>query len=137
MTKYTITEVGSLEEWANLQGVAPGKEFVDEQLSSEFVGLSVNSTPPGGESPFWHTHTQVEEIYVFLTGQGEMALDEEVIPVRAGTIVRVPTGVWRALRCLPTSEQDMQWLCLRGGGESLATIGQDGELDSERPFPWS
>lgn len=136
MSKYEIVEVGPLETWANLEGVAPGKEFVDGKLGSEFVGVSVNSTPPGGESPFWHTHTQVEEIYVILTGTGELALDEQVIPLQAGSIVRVPKDVWRALRCLPTSPQSMEWLCLRAGGDSLENIGQDGQLDQERPFPW-
>lgn len=125
-----------MDLWKNLAGVAPGKSFVEGNLDSEFVGLSVNNTPPGGGSPFWHEHSKIEEIYVFLEGDGEMAIDDEVVPVAAGTIIRVPQGVWRALRCLPSSETDLKWLCIRAGEGSLAEIGNDAAIDQERPFPW-
>lgn len=137
MTNYSVTQVGSLAEWSMLAGVAPGKSFVEGELGNEFVGLSVNSTPPGGQSPFWHSHSQIEEIHVFLEGEGEMALDDEVIEVGPGSIVRVGPGVMRALRCLPDSSRPLKWLCIRGGGAPLAEIGNDGDLDTERPFPWA
>ena len=136
MSKYKISQVGPMDAWENLAGVAPGKSFVEGDLGAEFVGISVNNTKPGDASPFWHTHSKIEEIYIFLEGDGEMALEDEVVPVTTGTIIRVPQGVWRALRCLPDSETDLKWLCLRGGEGGLAEIGNDAEIDKERPFPW-
>lgn len=137
MGSYSISQVGSLAGWAALDGVMPGKAFIEEQLGADFTGISVNGTEPGGESPFWHTHSALEEIYIVLDGEGELALDDEVVPLTAGTIVRVGTNVWRALRCLPDSPHALAWLCIRTGGDTLAKIGDDSELDSERPFPWA
>ncbi|MSS85443.1 cupin domain-containing protein [Actinomycetaceae bacterium WB03_NA08] len=136
MTAYKISQVGPIDEWNSLNGVAPGKVFLEEALGAEFIGLSVNSTEPGQSSPLWHTHRAVEEIYVFLEGDGELALDEDVIPVKAGTVVRVGPDVWRALRCLSDSSTPLKWICLRGGGAPLGSLGNEAEIDQERSYPW-
>ncbi len=132
-----MTNVGSVEAWIELEGVAPGKLFVDKALESTYLGMSVNATAPGDASPFWHRHFKLEELYIFLGGEGEFAADDDVIPVQAGTIVRVGPDTWHALRCLPESTAPLTWLCVRGGGDTLVSIGKDGELDRERPYPWA
>lgn len=137
MGTYSVSQIGSMQTWAALEGVAPGKAFVETELGNEFIGISVNNTAPGATSPFWHTHSKIEEIYVFLEGVGQMALDDEVIAVAPGTVVRVGTDVWRALVCSPDSDSDLKWLCLRAGGAPLNQIGNDAEIDGERPYPWS
>lgn len=129
MGTYSVSQVGPLSAWTD-------KTFVESDLASAFIGLSVNSTAPGGTSPFWHTHSKIDELYVFLEGTGDLALDEDVLRVEAGTIVRVGPDVWRALRCSPESEVPLKWLCLRAGGQDLKTIGNDADLDRERPWPW-
>ena len=136
MTNYKVSEVGPLDAWGSLSGVAPGKEFVEGALGNEFIGLSINSTEPGDTSPFWHVHNKIEEIYVFLEGEGQMALDDDVIDVGPGTVVRVGQGVWRAVHCTPTSGTPMKWLCIRAGGDTLADIGNDAHLEQERAWPW-
>ena len=137
MSDYTIFEAGPLSEWSQLNGVAPGKKFLEGELDLEFTGLSINATPPGGESPFWHTHAKVGEIYIFLEGTGELAVDDDIVPTKPGTMVRVGPDVWRAVRCLPDSDVPLKWLCIRNGGATLAAIGDDAEIDFGRPFPWS
>lgn len=109
---------------------------MEGDLHAEFVGLSVNSTEPGATSPFWHAHSQLEEIYVFLEGTGDLALDDDVVQVQAGTIVRAGVDVWRALRCSPDSAVSLKWLCIRSGGDTLANVGHDTDIDQERPWPW-
>ncbi len=137
MVDYKVTEVGPLDAWSKLAGVAPGKSFVEQDLGSSNIGISVNSTPPGGTSPFWHTHSKIEEIYVFIEGTGEVALDDDTVEVGPGTIVRVGPNVWRALRCAPDSAAPLKWLCVRGGEGTLAEIGNDADIDSDRPYPWT
>lgn len=138
MDDYKVINVGPLSTWGNLgDDSRKGKLFIDSELESEFIGTSVNSTPPGGESPFWHTHDLVEEIYVFLSGVGEIALDDDLLAVEAGTIIRVPKGVWRAVHCPDSASEPLTWLCLRAGGDALKAIGRDGKIDSDRPFPWN
>lgn len=137
MSDYEVVNVGPLDAWSALTGAAPGKSFVEGALGSEFLGLSVNSTEPGDTSPFWHKHEDTEELYVFLEGTGQMALDEAVIPVEAGAIVRVAPHVWRAVQCSPDSAVPLKWLCVRGGGAQLEELKGDGEIDQDRPFPWA
>lgn len=137
MTSYSVANVGPTSSWDALESPYPGKKFVEKDLASTFMGLSVNSTEPGQSSPFWHTHNQLEEIYIFLDGDGEMAIDDDVVPVSAGTIVRLGPNAWHGLRCLPESTVALKWLCVRSGGDQLATIGNDAELDRDRMWPWS
>lgn len=129
-------EVGPLAAWDAFGGARPGKMFIEDDLSSQYIGASLNATQPGDTSPFWHAHAKLEEIYVFLDGAGQMALDDEVIDVGPGTIVRVGQDVWHGLRCKPDSDVSLKWICLRAGNGELASIGRDAELDRERPWPW-
>ncbi|MFV0375229.1 cupin domain-containing protein [Microbacterium sp.] len=135
MAGYDILEMGSTETWGGYTGVAPGKRFVDKEMPAQYIGMSANSLAPGGSAPFWHTHFAVEEMYVFLTGTGQMALDDEIVDVSPGTAVRVGQGVWRAWHA--ASDGPLTWLCIRSGGAELAEVGLDGERDLERPLPWT
>lgn len=133
MSDYEVTEIGNLSSWGVEEGT--GKRFVD--VAASFVGASVNATQPGQSSPFWHRHARLEELYIVLEGDGRMVLDDEVIELHGGTVVRVPAHVWRALHCDADSAVPLKWLCVRAGGDTLESIGRDGELDKERPFPWN
>ncbi|ALJ18674.1 cupin domain-containing protein [Microbacterium sp. No. 7] len=137
MSNYEILDIGAIGAWGDYTGAAPGKRFVEKDLAAQFLGMSANSLAPGGEAPFWHTHTRLEELYVFLGGTGQFALDDEVVSVHAGTVVRVGAGVWRAWRAAPSSAEPLTWLCLRAGGDTLEAIGRDGEIARDRPFPWA
>lgn len=136
MSDYTAIELGGLDEWGS-GGEHPGKRFIDAELGTAHTGISVNSTEPGGESPFWHVHSAIEETHIVLSGRGEIALDDEVLPLGPGTVVRVGPGTWRAVRALPDSGEPMKWLCVRSGPDSLAGVGDDAEIDGEPPFPWN
>lgn len=133
MTDYEVMELGALEDWS----AGTGKQFVEKEVSTRYVGASANALAPGGDAPFWHSHSAVEELYVFLTGRGRMALGDDVVEVRPGTVVRVAADVMRAWHADADSTDDLRWLCVRAGGDELAAIGRDGELDKERPFPWN
>ena len=130
MSDDNVMQLGAIDTWE-------GKRFIDRDVSPQFTGMSANSTAPGESSPFWHRHTAIEELYVFLDGTGEMALDDEIVPLTAGTVVRVSPGVWHALHAMPDSPVPLKWLCTRGAGKALADVGKDAELDRERPYPWS
>ncbi len=77
---------------------AQGKIFLNQPLGLTSIELSVNKLPPQVSMPFYHKHRRNEETYVFVKGRGEFQVDDEVIPVREGTVIRVaPEGVrcWR------------------------------------------
>jgi mannose-6-phosphate isomerase-like protein (cupin superfamily) len=142
MTDYQITELGDLDRWRDhFGGFTPdksrdGRRVVDHELPMQFIGVTANSLVPGEEAGYWHAHSQIEELYVFLAGEGEMGLDGEVVPVRAGTAVRVGQRVARTWRCAPDSAGNLTWLCIRGGGAALEALPTDSRRDTERPMPW-
>lgn len=130
MSEYKVTTIGRVESWT-------GKQFLEGDVGAESVGISVNATEPGGQSPFWHSHARIEEIYVVLDGEGEIAIGDDVVPLSAGTVVRVAPNNMLGVRCLPSSAVPLKWICVRSGADSLAGVGKDATLDKERPFPWS
>lgn len=142
MSDYEIVEVGSPAEWREHHGgfdparSRQGRRVVDHELTMQYIGLTANALAPGEEAGYWHEHSRVEELYVFLEGQGEMGLDDDVVSVGPGTVVRVGQGVWRTWRALPTSPGELRWLCIRAGGEQLPHMPNDSHRVVDRPMPW-
>lgn len=102
----------------------------------QFVGMTANALAPGEQAGYWHEHAKIEEVYVFLDGRGEMGLDDDVVSVGPGSVVRVGQGVWRTWRALPDSRTELRWLCIRAGGEQLPHLPDDSRRATDRPMPW-
>lgn len=142
MSDYQVTEVGAVDQWRDFFGgfrpesYRDGRRVVDFELDMQFVGLTVNALVPGEEAGYWHTHSKIEEVYIFLEGRGQMGLNDDVVDVGPGTIVRVGQDVWRTWRAHPDSEEQLKWICIRAGGDELSRIGVDGHRGEDRPMPW-
>lgn len=142
MSDYEVTQIGAPDEWrANFGGFderrsRDGRRVVDHELTMQYIGMTANAFVPGEEAGYWHAHTHVEELYVFLAGRGQMGLDDDVVDVAAGTVVRVGQGVWRTWRALPESPEELRWLCIRAGGEQLPHLPDDSSRAPDRPMPW-
>jgi len=102
---YTVFAAGPMSEWYDrhqiihpVTGVMKGKYWVKEDLQMTGLELSVGSLPPGQGVSFQHAHQQNEELYLFLSGTGEMLLDGQILPVEAGTMVKVDPPVSRSWR---------------------------------------
>jgi mannose-6-phosphate isomerase-like protein (cupin superfamily) len=50
------------------------------------------------------------EVYYFIAGTGQLTIDEQVVPVEAGTTVYVPPGGQQVLENVGTT--DIEFLCL-------------------------
>jgi len=109
---------------------------VDHELVGEVIGVSATAYEPGEEAGYWHSHSEIDEMYVFLEGEGQLALDDEVLDVRAGTVVQVGVGVMRTWRCKPNSPSQLRWLCIRAGVKPLPSVPNDSEAIWDRPMPW-
>ncbi|MFZ2964512.1 MAG: cupin domain-containing protein [Rhodoglobus sp.] len=142
MNDYQMLEMGGLDEWrAHFGGFRPttsreGRRVIDHDIAMQYIGMTANSFEPGEQAGYWHSHSRIEELYVFLEGRGQMGLDDEVVDVGPGSVVRVGQGVWRTWRCLPDSAEGLRWLCIRAGGVELPHLPDDAERDEERPSPW-
>jgi len=143
MSDYEVLQIGALDEWRAFHGgftessARDGRRVVDHEIAAQYIGLTANALEPGEEAGYWHTHSRIEEIYIFLQGRGQLALDDEVLDVGPGTVVRVGQDVWRTWRCAPDSPGQLRWLCVRSGGYELPKLPDDGVLDFERPAPWA
>jgi uncharacterized cupin superfamily protein len=142
MSDFDVTSIGALDQWRDHYGgfveqrSRDGRRVIDHALDMQFIGVTANSMIPGEEAGYWHAHSEIEELYIFLEGEGEMGLDDQVIPVSAGSAVRVGQDVRRTWRCVPDSPTALKWLCIRAGGAPLPHIPNDAERDTESPMPW-
>ncbi|MBN2528551.1 MAG: cupin domain-containing protein [Deltaproteobacteria bacterium] len=140
--KYQVYEHGEMDRWGDYTGglseatTAPGRFFLDKEMDLDYFGVSLNSRLPGEGAEYWHAHSVLEELYIFLEGVGELALDDEIIPVQAGTAVRVGQGVMRTWRASPDSPVPLKWICIRAGGARLAEIPRDAAPLRDKPLPW-
>ena len=85
---------------------------------------------PGGVSrPV--RHRTVEEVWYFLSGSGEVWLDGETRPVRAGETVVIPTGV--AFQFRTVGDEALRFLCFTSPpwpGDDEAIAAGEGGLGS-------
>ena len=142
MSDYEVLNVGAPSEWRQyFGGFRPessrdGRRVVDHEMKNQFIGMTVNALEPGEQAGYWHTHSQIEELYVFIGGQGQMGLDDDLVDVSAGSVVRVGQNVMRTWRAKPDSTEQLQWLCIRAGGTELPDFPNDAKRDNDRPMPW-
>ena len=142
MGPYSVTNIGPMDRWReHFGGYVPetnkqGRRVVDHELESEVIGLSVTAYEPGEEAGYWHSHSELEEVYVFLDGYGQMGLDEDLVEVAPGTVIHVGTGVMRTWRCRPDSPSQLRWICIRAGGGKLEAIPTDAVPIRDIPLTW-
>lgn len=94
-----------------------GKKFLKEDLALTSMEVSINKMEPGTGMPFYHQHTENEELYIFIKGQGEFQIDDETFPVREGTAIRIaPNGVriWRN-----NSTEALYYIVIQAKAESI------------------
>lgn len=142
MTGFSVTELGPLASWRDhIGGFRPtrtrnGRRVVDHELTCNLIGMTANSTEPGEEAGYWHSHAVLEELYVFLDGEGQMGLDGDLVDVHPGTVVAVSPGVMRTWRCHPDSPTTLKWLCIRAGQDPLPAVPDDAHPITDLPMPW-
>lgn len=142
MSGYEVLNVGAPDQWReHFGGFRPessrdGRRVIDHEMHMKYIGMTVNALVAGEQAGYWHKHSQVEEVYVFLGGRGQMGLNEDVVDVVAGSIVRVSPETWITWRCDPDATEELRWICVRAGGTELPEFPNDAVRDSDRPLPW-
>ena len=92
----------------------PGKVFGGAALNATGAEFSFQMFQPGTETGFLHTHKQHEELYFFLSGNGEFQVDGNVFPVSEGSVVRVSPNGRRSVRNNGTTPLVMLCVQYRG-----------------------
>jgi mannose-6-phosphate isomerase-like protein (cupin superfamily) len=88
-----------VEDMAPKFGFSPGLEsrFARKTLDLEKSGLSYFKIAPDFKTPFGHTHSEQEEVYVVVSGSARAKLGDDLIELEQWDAIRVPPGVWRSL----------------------------------------
>ena len=111
-----VSPAASAMRWRMTRGV----------VGSTQVGLSRFTFGPGARMPFGHRHRVQEEVYLVVAGSGVFKLDDELVDVVAGDVVRVGPETMRAYAAGPDG---LDLVCVGG----TRPKGNDTERN---PDPW-
>ncbi len=140
MKNYTMQVTKPMSDWKT-QTVEvperdisfPGKYFLKDRLDLTSCEVSLNALLPGQGTPFCHAHKQNEEIYIFLQGNGEFQVDDEIIPVSSGSVIKVNPSGERAWR--NTGGEELQFIVIQAKADSLEGYTlEDGVIVERDPF---
>lgn len=82
-----------------------------KKLGLEGVALGLIKIPPEEGYTFTHTHRQQEEVYIVIEGSGTMVIDDELVKMNRGDIIRVSPESRRAIQA---HEQGVFIICTGG-----------------------
>lgn len=97
MGGYTIKPVAEVED---VLGDYPGEmHLLTYSIDAEQTALTWRRMPAktGGKGSYGHRHKSQEEIYLVVSGTLQFKLDDDIVDVSAGTVVRVAPEVVRSV----------------------------------------
>jgi mannose-6-phosphate isomerase-like protein (cupin superfamily) len=97
MAGYSIT---ALEDVPDVMGDYPGEmRMCANHIGAEQVAFTWRRMPAqtGGKGSYGHRHRTQEEIYFVVSGELEFKLEDEVMALGAGTVVRISPEVLRSV----------------------------------------
>lgn len=100
---YAKKNLRDVEDSAAGHGLSATQEarFPREDLGAEVTGMNYLILKPGMREAFAHRHRDAEEIYVVLSGDGRVKLDDDLVDLSPLDAVRVGPGVTRAFESGP------------------------------------
>jgi mannose-6-phosphate isomerase-like protein (cupin superfamily) len=106
-----------------------GKIFLGDKLKLSGMEVSFQISSPGMGLPFFRKHRENEDFYIILKGCGEFHVDNDVLPVREGSVIRVATSGARSWN--NTSDSDMIVMTIQAVEGTLKGYDtSDGYMDS-------
>jgi mannose-6-phosphate isomerase-like protein (cupin superfamily) len=116
----TVGNIGKLDEQISRDQV---KYFLHDALALTGMEVSVTGYPPNHAFHLFHSHKENEELYIVTKGEGEMQLDDEIFPLKEGTVIRIEPNVVRNLRSSPNS--GLQFVCVQARMNSFKPSKSD------------
>lgn len=100
---HTIKNLREVADSAPDFGFAEIQEarFAQKDLQAEDTGLAYHLLRAGMRQGFAHRHDAAEEIYVILSGEGRLKIDDDVVDVGPMDAVRVAAKCTRAFEAGP------------------------------------
>jgi mannose-6-phosphate isomerase-like protein (cupin superfamily) len=103
MPNYTIKNIREFDDAAARFGLSPQVEarFGRKELGAEQSGFSYQKLTPDFRQPFGHKHASQEEIYVILSGTGQVKIGDDFVDVKQWDSIRVAPATPRAFESGP------------------------------------
>lgn len=100
---HKLIHVDEVEDSAKGHGLGEIQEarFTLGELESSQVGLSHFRVRPNQRQPFGHHHEKAEEVYFVISGSGRVKLDDEILELTEGSLLRVAPEVTRCFEAGP------------------------------------
>lgn len=100
---YTLTRIEDIDDSARSHGLEEIQEarFATGALGTKQVGVTWFRIHPNQRQPFGHVHDKAEEVYYVVSGSGRVKLDEEILDLSAGNLIRVGPEVTRCFEAGP------------------------------------
>ena len=97
MADYTVKNLMDIKDMAAGNDWDIEARFARNELGTSHIGLSHFHYGPGFRAPFGHSHREQEEIYLVLSGSGQIRLEDETVDLRQWDAVRVAPEVVRGI----------------------------------------
>ena len=103
MSDYTIVNIREHENIAPKFGMPEEMEarFPKRDLACKVGAVSLETLAAGFRTPFGHKHKKQEELYVVVSGSGQVKLDDEIVDVRQWDVIRVGPETMRNFQAGP------------------------------------
>jgi len=100
---YAKTNLRSVKDSAAEHGLSEIQEarFPRSDLGAEQTGLNLLTIKSSQREAFAHRHQDAEEVYVVISGSGQVKLDDELVELEPLDAVRVSPGVARSFEAGP------------------------------------
>ena len=98
MNDYTIQRLEDVPD--AFGGQYPGEmRFLGQALEAEQLAFTHRRMPPksGGKGGYGHRHKTQEEIYFVISGRLQFKLEDEIVELPGGSVVRVAPHVVRSV----------------------------------------
>lgn len=107
MGNFSIENIGDFRQVQRAE--------LKEKLDLTGCEISINSLAADTCVPFIHYHKENEEVYIILDGNGSIKLDNELIKISKGDILRVAPSVKRQL----FANEKLNYICIQTKQNSL------------------
>ncbi len=101
MSDYTIVNLMEIENKAADGGPMVDVRLARAEIGSDHIGVSHFRFAPGRRSARGHAHREQEEVYVVLSGSGQVKLDDELVDLRPWDVLRVAPATFRGFAAGP------------------------------------
>jgi mannose-6-phosphate isomerase-like protein (cupin superfamily) len=124
MADYTKKNLSEIKDSAQEFGIGEIQEarFPAEDLDSKATGVGHLRLKPGKRQAFGHRHDEAEEIYFVVAGSGRVMLEEELVELEKGDLLRVAPEVTRRFEA---DDEGLEYVVFGKWHEG------DGEIDSD------